>query len=88
LFQEWNYKPCAFVNYGGISGGLRAAQMAKLQLTAVKMMPIPEAVTIPFFAKQIENGVFTPNELQQKSATDLLGELHRWAEALKPMRAK
>jgi NAD(P)H-dependent FMN reductase len=88
LLHEWQYKPCALVNYGGVSGGLRSAQMAKLILTAVKMMPIPEAVTVPFFAKQIENGVFTPNELQTKSATDVLGELHRWADALKPLRAK
>jgi NAD(P)H-dependent FMN reductase len=88
VFHEWHYKPCAFVNYGGISGGLRSAQMAKLLLTSVKVMPIPEAVTVPFFAKQIENGVFTPNELQEKSAQDLLAELHRWAEALKPLRAK
>lgn len=24
LYLEWNYKPCAFVSYDGISGGLRA----------------------------------------------------------------
>ena len=88
VYHEWHYKPCAFVNYGGISGGLRSAQMAKQLFTAVRVMPIPEAVTVPFFAKQIENGVFAPNELQTKSATDLLAELHRWAEALQPMRAK
>ena len=27
LYLEWNYKPCAFVSYGGISGALRAVQM-------------------------------------------------------------
>ena len=30
LYQEWNYKPVAFVSYGGMSGGLRAVQMEKL----------------------------------------------------------
>lgn len=87
VYQEWGYKPCAFVSYGGISGGMRSVQMAKMQMTAVKMMPIPEAVAIPFFAKQIENGAFKSNDIQDKSANDLLTELHRWATALKPMRA-
>ena len=29
LFFEWNYKPVGLVSYGGISAGLRAAQMVK-----------------------------------------------------------
>ncbi|HET8598477.1 MAG TPA: NAD(P)H-dependent oxidoreductase, partial [Castellaniella sp.] len=24
VYKEWNYKPCGFVSYGGVSGGLRA----------------------------------------------------------------
>src|SRR5690625_836198 len=31
VYKEWNYKPCGFVSYGGVSGGLRAVQVAKLQ---------------------------------------------------------
>src|SRR5699024_8511100 len=42
VYHEWNYKPCGFVSYGGVSGGLRAAQAARLQVTTLKMMPIPE----------------------------------------------
>ena len=26
VYKEWNYKPAALVSYGGVSGGLRAAQ--------------------------------------------------------------
>src|SRR5688500_2428259 len=40
---EWNYKAVGLVSYGGISGGLRAAQMGKQTVTALKMMPLPEA---------------------------------------------
>jgi NAD(P)H-dependent FMN reductase len=29
LYREWNYKPCGFVSYGGVSGGMRAVQMEK-----------------------------------------------------------
>ena len=47
LSKEWNYKPAGFVSYGGVSGGLRAAQQARLLASTVKMMPIPEGVPIP-----------------------------------------
>src|SRR5436190_11712077 len=58
LYLEWNYKPVAFVSYGGISGGVRAVQVMKMQTTTLNMAPIFEAVSIPFFHKQIEAGVF------------------------------
>lgn len=87
LVQEWNHKPAALVSYGGISGGLRAAQAVKPLLTSLKIMPIPEAVSIPMFAQAIgEDGVFRPAEPIVKSVTPMLDELHRWAEALKGLR--
>jgi NAD(P)H-dependent FMN reductase len=86
LFQEWAYKPAMFVSYGGISGGLRSVQMAKLTLTALRVMPLPEAVTIPFVASQLEAGVLKSSEALERSAATALDELHRWAEALRPLR--
>lgn len=89
LFKEWNYKPAGLVSYGGISGGLRSAQMCKFVMTTVKMVPLFEGVSIPFFANQIdENGKFHPNEPETKSADIMLLELLKWTEALKPMRNK
>ena len=29
VYKEWNEKPCGFVGYGGVSGGLRAGQSDK-----------------------------------------------------------
>ena len=87
LYKEWNYKPAGFVSYGGISGGIRSVQMTKQMITTLKMVPLVEAVPIPFFSQHIDDtGLFVPNELHQKSATDMLDELLKWAEALKPMR--
>jgi NAD(P)H-dependent FMN reductase len=88
LLYEWQYKPVGFVSYGGVSAGLRSVQMLKQTVTAVKMMPIPEAVSIPFFQQHIDEdtGAFDPGEVQAKAATVMLDELLRWAEALKPMR--
>ena len=86
LSGEWAYKPAAFVSYGGVSGGLRAQQMEKQTLTTVKIMPIPESVSIQFFAQRIKDGVFEPSDLMVDGAKAMLSELHRWAAALKTMR--
>ena len=87
LVQEWAYKPAAFVSYGGVSGGLRAVQSAKLLLTSLKLMPIPEAVAVPLFTQHLgEDGAFRPPEAAEKAAAAMLGELHRWATALKALR--
>lgn len=88
LLHEWKYKPASFVSYGGVSGGLRAVQMAKQVLTSVSVMPIAEAVTISMFTHQIDaDGKFNPTEANTKAAHAMLDELHRWAVALKPMRS-
>lgn len=87
LVKEWGYKPAAFVSYGGVSGGMRAAQAVKPLMTTLKMMPLPDAVTIPFFAKMIDDdGVFHPSDIVSDSADAMLTELRRWAEALKVLR--
>jgi NAD(P)H-dependent FMN reductase len=87
LYVEWLYKPASFVSYGGQSGGIRAVQTEKLTMTALRMVPIVEAVAIPMVAKQVnENGQFTANDTQTSAASVMLDELFRWAEALKPLR--
>ncbi|MEQ1869092.1 MAG: NAD(P)H-dependent oxidoreductase [Vicinamibacterales bacterium] len=88
LLLEWAYKAAAFVSYGGVSGGLRAVQHTKPMLTGLRMMPIPEAVVIPFFNKQInEAGIFTPNPAESSAAASMLDELLRWTMALQALRA-
>jgi len=87
LAGEWAYKPLAIVSYGGISGGVRSAQVTRSIATTLKMMPIPEGVPVPNFAQFIgEDKVFTPNDPMKQGATLVLDELFKWAGALKPMR--
>lgn len=87
VYKEWNYKPCGFVSYGGVSGGLRAVQAAKLQITTLKMMPMVEGVMVPMVASLIDDvGVFQSNALIDKSGVTLLDELLRWTLGLKAMR--
>jgi NAD(P)H-dependent FMN reductase len=87
LYHEWSYKACAFVSYGGASGGMRAVQTAKLMVTGFKMVPIVEAVNIHFYTQLMENGVFNGNETHDKAAVVMLDELLRWTNALTPLRA-
>lgn len=86
LFWEWQYTPVAFVSYGGVSGGLRAAQTARLMASSVKMMPVPEGVALPNVFAQIKDGVFAANELNTQGAAAILNEMIKWADALKPLR--
>lgn len=86
LSQEWSYKPVGLVGYGGISGGLRSVQAAKPLLTSVKMMPLPESVSVQFVQNFIKDDVFTPERMHEDMARLMLDELAKWAAALKPMR--
>jgi NAD(P)H-dependent FMN reductase len=87
LFHEWAYKPVGLVSYGGVSGGLRAAQMLKLVLTTLQMVPLNNGVTIPFFPKYFNpNGSFTGDETHVKAAGAMFAELDKWTEALKMLR--
>jgi NAD(P)H-dependent FMN reductase len=87
VYKEWNYKPAAFVSYGGMSGGIRAVQVTKQTLTTLKMVPLVEAVVVQMVAQQLdEDKQFKPSEVHVSSAKTMLDELLRWAEALKPLR--
>jgi len=88
LNREWAYKPVSFVSYGGVSGGTRAVNAIKIVVASLKMVPVFEAVSIPFFAQfvETESGAFDPGELQAKAAAVMLAELHRWSGALASLR--
>ncbi|HEV7418089.1 MAG TPA: NAD(P)H-dependent oxidoreductase [Tianweitania sediminis] len=86
LVLEWYRKPAAMVSYGGISGGLRAAQSLRPLLSALNMMPIPQGLPVPLFNTMIEDGTFKPSEAIASGVRPMLDELALWAGALKPMR--
>jgi NAD(P)H-dependent FMN reductase len=88
LNQEWHHKPAGIVSYGAVSGGTRAAQMLKQVFSGVRLVPLTDSVNIPFVREKLdENGRLKPNEIMEEAAAVMLGELARWAEALRPLRA-
>jgi NAD(P)H-dependent FMN reductase len=87
VYREWNYKPCGFVSYGGVSGGRRAVQQEKLLVTTLKMMPMMEQVAVVNVKQSIQGDRFQSSEPIDVSAKEMLDELAKWAHALKAMRA-
>lgn len=88
LYSEWNYKPAAFVSYGGVAGGSRAVLMLSQVLTSLKVVPLSDTVTIPFIYKFMDHDQqFLANEVVTKSALVMMQELIHWTQALKDMRS-
>jgi NAD(P)H-dependent FMN reductase len=87
LFHEWAYKPAGFVSYGGVAGGVRAAQAEKAHLTALRMMPIPQSVNVERAPVTVPRGDLETVAVYREAAMLQLNELRRWAQALKALRA-
>jgi NAD(P)H-dependent FMN reductase len=87
LHHEWLNKPAGIVSYGGVAAGTRAAQMLKQVFSALKLVPVTDSVNIPFVAEKLDqDGRLKPNEIMEGAAAAMLGELARWADALRPLR--
>jgi NAD(P)H-dependent FMN reductase len=87
LSLEWADKPVGLVSYGGVSAGLRAATALKPVLAALRMVPVVEAVSVPFFAQFLdEDDEFVPNAELEAGGKGMLDELLRLAPALRQLR--
>jgi len=87
LHFEWQHKPVGFVSYGGIAAGTRAVQQLKQVVTTLKMLPLYEAVNIPFHTQFIdEEGVVQANEIMEQAASAMLDELVLVEQTLRPRR--
>jgi NAD(P)H-dependent FMN reductase len=88
LHFEWQHKPVGFVSYGGVAAGTRAVQMLKQVVTTLKMVPIFEAVSIPFHTQFIDDeGALAANDTMIKAAAAMLDELVLAEAMLAPRRA-
>ncbi|MBQ1047249.1 GNAT family N-acetyltransferase [Micromonospora sp. C51] len=85
LYQEWAWKPVAFVSYGNTSAGTRSVQMAKQVVTTLRMVPIGASVALRI-ADTVHDGQVAGSAALDEAARALLGELSRVARALRPLR--
>jgi len=87
LSIEWADKVAGIVSYGGVSAGLRAATALKPVLAALRMVPVVEAVSIPFFAQFLdEDDAFVPNTELEAGGKAMLDEIARLTGALRQLR--
>lgn len=86
LYQEWAHKPAGLVAYGGIAAGSRSAEMLRLALLGLRVVPLFDGVYIPFVAQALDEGRFEASESVQKAAVTMLDELVRYAAALRVLR--
>jgi NAD(P)H-dependent FMN reductase len=87
LHHEWHYKPVGFVSYGGVAAGTRAMQQLKQVVTALRMLPLTDAVNIPFHTQFLDDeGSVQPNEVMEQAADAMLDELIRVEATLRPLR--
>lgn len=83
LHKEWHYKPAGVVTYGnGISAGLRGAQALRQVLAALYLVPIQEAVAIPFVKEHLGTDGFHPTPAMDASADAMVREILRAQAAL------
>jgi len=95
LYVEWHYKPLGIVSYGGISGGLRAAQAIKQVGAALKMIVMPDTVMIPRVSSLLVESTspaagrtLAATPAMDRSAVTLLDELLKLTLATASLREK
>jgi NAD(P)H-dependent FMN reductase len=87
LSREWADKPAGLVSYGGVSAGLRAATALKPVLAALRMVPVVEAVSVPFFTQFLtDEDEFLPNSELEGGGKAMLDEILRLASVLGQLR--
>jgi NAD(P)H-dependent FMN reductase len=86
LYQAWNYKPVAWLAYGGAAGGSRAASQLAQVAVELKMVPLREEVCINLIGLAVDAQGYPTAELYTKKAQLLLTELGYWTQVLKSGR--
>ncbi|WP_410631631.1 NADPH-dependent FMN reductase [Amycolatopsis sp. cmx-4-83] len=84
LHQEWADKAVGFLGYGGVGAGTRAIQQLKQVVTTLRMVPIFEAVNVPFAAgKLTPDGEVAADPQLDAAAVVMLDELLRVTKLLR-----
>lgn len=88
LGPEWQHKPIGYVSYGGVAGGTRAVQMLKEVAISLAMVPTSSNVVIARVSSLFEGNTFVVPAWLDDAARDVLDEIARLDEALRPLRSR
>ncbi len=85
--REWAAKPVGVVSYGGVSGGLRAAEQLRLVFADLHAVTIRNTVSFHLAHRQFDgDGRPRDPETVARSATAMLDQLTWWGRALRDAR--
>lgn len=87
LYAEWNHKPVGFVSYGGVAGGTRAVALLKPVIAALQMVPVIQAVPIPFAGGMVDDGAFAATDKLDTAAENMLDAIARMVDVVAPLRS-
>lgn len=88
-FEEWAYKPVAFVSYGAGSGGSRAVEQLRQVFPEFRATTVRHAVQLSApWTHLSEDGRFSPGADVDDALATTLDELRWWASALREGRAR
>lgn len=85
---QWRAKPTGFVSYGGLSGGIRAAEQLRLVFAELHSVTMRDSVSLhgPWSGLG-EDGVPRDTTVSEGAAKAMLGQLVWWGRALRAARA-
>lgn len=85
---EWHAKPVAFVSYGGISGGIRAAEQLRQVFAEMHAVTIRDSVTFAMAWEQFDSdGTLKNPDRAERQIQTVLKRLAWWANALREARS-
>lgn len=84
---EWHAKPVAFVSYGGISGGIRAAEQLRQVFAELHAVTLRDSVTFTKAWEQFQaDGTLKHPDRAARQIQTVLKRLAWWATALRTAR--
>lgn len=87
-YKEWNKKPIGFIAYGGAVGGARSVEQLRLVAIELQMVPIREAVYIPFIWDAFDEEGRLEDDKFEERVNKTVVQLVWWAKVLKVAREK
>ncbi len=85
--RERAYKRVGIASCGDVPAGTRAMQMLKQEITAVKLTPGSESVSIPFLSQEVgPDGLLRANDVMDRAAGEVLAEPARREEGRRRQR--
>lgn len=88
IYTPWNYKPVAFVSYGGFAAGARAVEQLRLVAVELRMIPIRDEVNLSLIGLATDDQGAPTGELHLKRAATMCNELVWWARVIKEGRER